>query len=408
MKLTIKKIMFTLAAAPLFSGCVHSSTPSVEQIMDGRKTDYRKEEFQRGRDLRYPPNLIDSIGAEQTDSQLLSEYRIQAVPEIGVPEEVELSGARKVSYRRKGNVRWIDLDLPPGQTFNLLRKFFENFKLGVEKEDAKIGTIETEWLDLRRGPGAIGLGGEFLDKILNRVQDSGKRDKFVARVEPREDNSSVFIAHRHVSAKFDREGRFSGFSPLPSDSELETEILRRIMIHASQTPEAEAQTAFAEEIAEEEERGDYELEETRLVIRKPFAESWTLVRIGLDRGGFTIEDQDYIERAYYIRHAGGTESDKIFSKTNTSFFNKLFGDDAPVSRGIKLALSELAPSELAPAESEGGGENGAAAEAAPESGEAAEQVSAYTVVTASSEDKDEELTPKQISVLLELLSVNLP
>lgn len=382
MKTTTPKTALLLSAALLLSGCFHESvqTPSVEQIFDGRKTDYEKDEFQTGRELKYPPNLIDSLGAEQTDSQLLSEYRIQAVPDIGVPEEVELAEARKVQYRRKGNVRWIDLDLPPGRTMNLLRTFMERLNFAVAKEDAKIGTIETEWLDLRRGPDSIGLGAEFLDKFLNRVRDSGKRDKFVARVEPRGEgetkNSSVFIAHRHVSAQFDREGKFTGFAPLPSDSELESEILRRIMIFASQTPEAKTETAFAEEIAEEEKNEDYQLEESRLIIRKPFSESWVLARIGLDRGGFTIEDQDYIERAYYIRHSGGPESSQIFGKTNTSFFNKIFGDDEPVSRDIKLSLAE--------------------------EGET-------TVVTAAAAEKDDDpLTPKQISVLLELLSVNLP
>ena len=373
--MNLKKTLFLLAAAPLLSGCF-DSTPSVEKILDGRKTDYRKEEFQQGRELKYPPNLIDSLEAGPDGSELLSEYRIEAVPEIGVPEEVELADARKVSYQRKGNVRWIDLDLPPGKTLLLLRQFMERLNFAIEKEDKQIGTIETEWLDLRQGPGSIGLGGGFLDDFLNRVRDSGKRDKFVARVEPREEEySSIFIAHRHVAAQFSREGQFSGFSPLPSDSELETEILRRIMIYASQTPEAEAQTAFADTIAEEEEEsGDYELEESRLIVRKPFAESWVLVRIGLDRGGFTIEDQDYIERAYYIRHTGGPESSQIFGKTNTSFFNKIFGEEAPVSRDLKLTLVE--------------------------DGE-------ITVVEAAAED-GEELTPKQISVMLELLSVNLP
>lgn len=368
--------------ALLLTGCL-DSTPSVEQILDGRKADYRKDEFQQGRELKYPPNLIDSLELNPDGPQLLSEYRIQAVPEIGVPEEVEIADARKVSYRRKGNVRWIDLDLPPGGALVLLRQFMERLNFAVAKEDAEIGTIETEWLDLRQGPGSVGLGGGFLDDFLNRVRDSGKRDKFVARVEPRgEEFSSIFIAHRHVAAQFEREGQFSGFAPLPSDSELETELLRRLMIYASKTPDEEAQTAFAEDIADEEEaaQSDYTLEETRLLIRKPFAESWVLVRIGLDRGGFTIEDQDYIERAYYIRHTGGPESSQIFGKANTSFFNKIFGEEAPVSRDIKLTLAEEGEE----------GENGD-----------------LTVVEAAAED-GEELTPKQIAVMLELLSVNLP
>ncbi|MGI9307000.1 MAG: outer membrane protein assembly factor BamC [Gammaproteobacteria bacterium] len=368
------KIFFLCAAPLLFSGCVHSSAPSVEKILDGRKADYRRGEYQEGRELKYPPNIISSLDPEQSGSQLLSEYRIEAVPDISAPEEVEFTGERKVSYRRDGNLRWIDMDLSPNEAFGLVLRFWEELNFQTGREDLELGTVETEWLDLEQAPATIGLGG-YLDELLNRVRDSGKRDKFISRVEPRGEYASVFVAHRHAAAQFNADGQFSGFAPLPADSQLEAEILRRMMIYASRAPEAEQQTAFAEEIAEAEENSDYELDGTRLLIRKPFEESWLLVRIGLDRGGFTIEDQDYIERAYYIRHTGGPESSQIFGKNVSSIVDTLLGRETTVSRDIKITLNRDGES---------------------------------TLVLASALEEDEPLTEKQASVLLELLSDNLP
>ena len=96
----------------------------------------------------------------------------------------------------------------------------------------------------------------------------------------------------------------------------------------------------------------------------------------MDRGGFTIEDQDYAERAYYIIHSGGPESQQIFGKADTGFFNQIFGDEKPILREIKMTLS----------------------------GEEEQK----TVITVSASDDGDPLTDIQSSVLLELLSVNLP
>ena len=362
-------LLFTAAAV---AGC--GSPDTLENILDERKVDYERTEYQERRDLKYPPDIISA--RRQSESQLLSEYRITAVPEINTPDEVALSGERRVSYRREGNLRWIDFELSSADTWNLTHAFWKDLNFSMEKEDAEIGTLETEWLDLRQGTISAGLGA-YLDTFIGRVRDSGERDKFITRVEPNGDISSVYVAHRRISAQFDREGLFSGYSPLPSDHQLETEILRRMMIYAARTPEAEQETAFADDINEEETRadGDYDLQETRLLINKPAKESWLLVRIGLDRGGFTIEDQDHTERAYYIRHNGGPESQQIFGKAETNFFNKLFGEEQPILREIKLFLTE--------------------------EGET-------TVVNVVAADDGDELTEAQQSVLLELLSINLP
>lgn len=367
----ISSFLFSAVSVALLAGC---GAPRVQDIIDGRKVDYRRDEYQESANLQYPPDIILSE-KEREGAQLLSEYRIQEVPSIEQPEEIAFSGERKVYYRRDGNLRWVDIDLPAAESWNLAQRFWGDLDFPVVREDPQSGTMETDWLDLRQAPSSVGLAS-FLDDFLNRIRDSGERDKFILRVEGGEESSSLFIAHRHSAANFNSEGQFANFAPLPPDPQLEAEMLRRIMIFAAGTPEEEQTEAFREEIFAEEEESDYEFSDTVLRIKKPVEESWQLVRIGLDRGGFTIEDQDHVERAYYIRHTGGPESQKIFGQAETNFFNKLFGEEKPVLRDIKLTLS---------AESED-----------------------LTVVAVAAADDKGELTEAQQSVLLELLSVNLP
>ena len=366
-----QKLINILLPAIFLAGCASGGTG----ILDGRKADYRRDDYQTAKDLKQPPDVI--LARENNETQLLSEYRIGAVPEIGSPDEIALAGERKVSYRREGNLRWLDLDLPAADSWNLIREFWMSLEFELANEDAPIGTLETGWLDLRKGAQSVGLGG-YLDDFLGRLRDSGERDKFITRIETDGEVTAIYVAHRRIAANFDKDGLFSGYTPIPADPQLETEILRRIMIFAARTPEEEQDTAFTDDIESEEERAseDYTLEETQLVIKKPPEESWLLVRIGLDRGGFTIEDQDYAERAYYIRHSGGPESQQIFGKAETGFFNQIFGDEKPILREIKMTLV-------------GDEEDN-------------------TVITVAASDDGEPLTDLQSSVLLELLSVNLP
>lgn len=365
--------IFLIAVAVLLSACADSSR--IDDIISGRKVDYERSDYQNRKELQYPPDIV-AAHSNQSESQLLSEYRIEAVPGISTPAEVQIDNVRKVSYRREGNVRWVDVDLSPDETWVLVQEFLEDLDFNLVKKDAKVGTIETDWLDLRQGVLSVGLSS-FLDNFLNRVRDSGERDKFITRVEARGEYSSVFIAHRHIAAQFDRDSLFSGYRPLAPDAQLEAEMLRRLMLYAARIPPAETATAFSEDVAQAEQAaaGDYERRGTQLILHKSLEESWLLVRIGLDRGGFTIDDHDYDSRIYYIQHTGGPESQQIFGKNRVSFLDKIFGEEKPILREIKLTLKRDGDS---------------------------------TAVEAQAADGDAPLTEEQASVLLDLLNDNLP
>ena len=98
----------------------------------------------------------------------------------------------------------------------------------------------------------------------------------------------------------------------------------------------------------------------------------------LDRGGFSVEDRDFIEGVFYIQHSGGPESNKIFGENKGGILDKLFGDKPVVLRNLKLGVHE--------------------------DSENAEQ----TIITVADADGKEALTPEQTAIILQLLMENLP
>lgn len=346
------KIYFYFCAAFLLAGCQSSST--VDDILAGRKIDYQTETTAQ-RALQYPPDLIAGGGAP--DAVSLSEYSIAALPDVGEgAEDGAAFLAAEVAYNRDGRARWIAVQRPPSALWGQVADFWnDEMNLPVIKENEAAGIMETGWLDLRRGE--IEEDGAFkqLDQFLGVLRDSGNRDKFITRLEGNDaGGTDVFISHRHVVARIDEEsGALFGYEPAASAVELEVEMMRRMMVYLAVAESAEG-AEDAGEVSEEaaaidaevaaaeaaDESETYTLAGAELLIRKPFFDSWRLVQIALDRGGFTIEDRDYDNGWVFIQHSGGPESDQIFGKKSEGFFAGLFGGDAPAVRDIQLTLAE--------------------------------------------------------------------
>lgn len=406
-KAKTKTITLTAFAAMVLMLTSCNSPSQVEDLLAGRRIDYGDTELQRSRALQYPPDLT-AIEAEGGDISL-SEYRIDKVPLATDVAPSEVSA--RVLYRKSGNLRWLTVEEESGKVWVRVRSFLsDTMGFPLAEESPGLGVMETDWLNLRAAPPSAGIGG-LLDKVLNRVYDSGDRDKFRVRFEEADNGATdIYITHRHSIARFTQANRqgtavFAGFEPQQSNPELEVEMLRRLMLHfaglddvgedgagdgedasegeaenesvADSEERTEIESAVDEEIeaAEVAARSDYNLADGRLVIRKPLEDAWPLVFVGLDRGGFSVEDRDFIERAFYIRHSG--EGD-LFVGEEGGFFNKLFSSDEPVVRDLKLTL------------------------ASPEGGEA------QTLITVAAIDDKGELTAEQSQAFLDLLLKNLP
>ena len=389
--MTAAKRAFAFAlSAMMLGGC--GAPSKVDDLLSGRKVDYGRTESQRSQALRYPPDL-KSVGEEEGDVSL-SEYRLDKVPLAADVAPTDVSA--RVIYRRNGNLRWLTVEQEPGKVWVRVRAFFaDEMGFSLAEEKPGLGVMETIWLDLRSAPPGTGLSA-LLDNVLERVYDSGERDKFRVRFEENDGGGTdVYITHRYSIARFTQENPqgtaiFKGFEPQASNPELEVEMLRRLMLYFAglsaddkekeNENKDELDTKSVREIdeeiaaAEQDANTDYLLESDRLIIRKPLKDTWPLIFVGLDRGGFSVEDRDFIERAFYIRHSG----EGVGKQEDEGFFNKLFTSDAPEVRALKLSL-------------------------APVEGDVSR-----TAVTVAANDDNGELSEAEARAFLDLLLKNLP
>jgi len=49
---------------------------------------------------------------------------------------------------REGTQRWLVVDVPPEQAFGVVREFLPTVGLQIEREDAQVGVVETDLLEL--------------------------------------------------------------------------------------------------------------------------------------------------------------------------------------------------------------------------------------------------------------------
>ena len=301
------------------------------------------------RTLEVPPDL----------SQLPRDDRF-AVPERGTATSATASATAAVSrsqpragtvltvapsvanarIEREGTQRWLVVDVPPEQAFSVVKEFLPTIGLEIEREDAKVGVVETVWAENRASlpqPLIRGLLGRF----LGQVYSTGEMDKFRFRVERTAANTSeIFVSHRGMVEVFTTQAQdATKWQPRPSDPELEAELLQRLAQRFAPAP-AQATAAAAGAAAP---KGAVPVvtapdiarlvaadaaNPARVDINEPFDRAWRRVGLALDRGGFTVEDRDRARGLYFVRYLDPEIEQK--QRDSQGFLSRMFGRDAKV------------------------------------------------------------------------------
>jgi len=242
---------------------------------------------------------------------------------------------------REGTQRWLVVNVPPEQAFGVVREFLPTVGLQIEREDAKVGVVETAWAENRASlPQSLIRG--LLGRFLGQVYSTGEMDKFRFRVERTAANTSeIFVSHRGMIEVFTSQAQDSTkWQPRPSDPELEAELLQRLAQRFAPAPAqpqvtaaaggAAAGTAVPVVTAPDIARllpADA-ANPARVSIDEPFDRAWRRVGLALDRGGFTVEDRDRTRGLYFVRYLDPEVEQR--QRDDQGFLSKLFGRDAKV------------------------------------------------------------------------------
>ena len=313
-----------LSVTLLGSGC-----SSLSNALSGDKIDYRSSGSQSVR-LDVPPDLSQLSGQSRftqvSPSIVTASSMGQQTPgAISTGNQVAPKVVGDIRLERQGQNRWLVVNQPPEQVYEKVRAFWSSVGFELEIDQPAAGLMETNWNENRAKLNEGGVRG-LLGSVLDRLYDTGERDQFRTRLERTPQGTEVYVTHRGLEEVYegDRKDRTT-WRGRPSDSNLEAEMLARMMVALGGTKEQadQAREAAAKPAAAPTTAGvlaTLNADATSVTLRGEPELAWRRVGLALDRSGFTVEGRDRASGAYEVRLS---VNDPAAAKPG--FFSRLFG-----------------------------------------------------------------------------------
>ncbi len=212
---------------------------------------------------------------------------------------------RNVEVKRDKYRRWLVVDLPPSEVWDLSKEFFRSYNFKIEKENQEIGILETDYLEIEtkvpdKSLGEIRAG---LAKLLQTQYGLPIADKYRVRIEPvkGQNKSEVYLTLSSIGEVAN--GAIRVWQPRDKDVELETEMLLRLMVFLG-SDRVEAISKIKSNVDSEEANVSVIASESgyaTLVFPFDKKQSWSYLGWALDELGVDIDDRDSLEGSYLIK-----------------------------------------------------------------------------------------------------------
>jgi outer membrane protein assembly factor BamC len=306
-------------AALLATGC---------SMLQEDKIDYKSA--QRGSTLDVPPDLTqlsrDSRYSVPGSVVTASGYQTAQPANASTSATATASATATTSVgdvriERAGNQRWLVVDRPADKLWAPVRDFWQENGFVLETDQEQLGIMETDWAENRAK-----LPQDFIrrtiGKVFENIYSTGERDKFRTRLERSTDGKTeIYISHRGMIEVYtSTEKDQTVWQPRPSDVELETEFLSRLMVKLG-VSETQAKAAAATAPVQAAARVVTVNNQPVVQLDDGFDRAWRRVGLSLDRTGFTVEDRDRSQGTYFVRYVPSTSQDD----QKPGFFGRLFG-----------------------------------------------------------------------------------
>ena len=299
--------------------CSRVADPVKKISLGSRDVNYQADE--KVNSLIIPPDLTapDSQGAFTEVEEIVDDNQV-------------LQKVQNVEIKRDKYRRWLLVDLPPSDVWALSKEFFRSYGFTIEKENQKIGLLETDYLEIETKVPDKSLGAirAALSKALKTQYGLPIADKYRIRIESTENpmESEVYLTLSSIGEVVS--GAVRVWQPREKDVELETEMLLKLMIFLG-NDKSDAITKIQSNDNMSAVNISVELSETGYAtLFFPFdkQESWKLLGWALDELSTDIDDRDQIEGSYFINVT-----------PNKGFFSKLLAT-ASITKTYQLILKE--------------------------------------------------------------------
>ncbi|MBB1604382.1 outer membrane protein assembly factor BamC [Variovorax sp. UMC13] len=286
-------------------------------VFESDKIDYKSAG--KAPSLEVPPDLtqLSRDNRYAVPGGTVSANSLQAgkVDAPGVPTAVATLG--DVRMERSGNQRWIVVNRPADQLWEPVRDFWQESGFLLTTDQRNLGIMETDWAENRaKLPQDIIRG--TLGKLLDSVYSTGELDRFRTRLERTPTGTEIYVSHRGMAEVYsDARKEQTVWQPRPSDPELETEFLRRLMVKLGVSQEQSKALTASAAVAPSAARVATIDGRPGVQINEGFDRAWRRVGLALDRTGFTVEDRDRSAGTYFVRYVTPNPDKKepnLFSK----------------------------------------------------------------------------------------------
>ena len=308
-------VLISLALA----SCSKVTDPVKKISLGSRDVNYQADE--KVDSLIIPPDLTapNSQGAFTEVEEIVDDNQI--LPRV---QNIEI---KRDKYRR-----WLLVELPPSKVWVLSKEFFRSYGFIIEKENQKIGLLETDYLEIETKVPDKSLGAirAALSKALKTQYGLPIADKYRIRIEPTVNpmESEVYLTLSSIGEVVS--GATRVWQPREKDVELETEMLLKLMVFLG-NDKSDAITKIQSNNNESNVNISVVLSETGYAtLLFPFdkQESWKLLGWALDELSIDIDDRDQIEGSYFINVT-----------PNKGFFSKLLASTS-ITKTYQLILKE--------------------------------------------------------------------
>ncbi len=313
MKQSAKFVGLALVMCTALSAC---------SVLEGEKVDYKSAG--KGVSLEVPPDLNQLTRETRYTvpggSVTASAYQVgQAAP--NAPTATTTLG--DVRIERDGSKRWLVINRPADQLWGPVRDFWLESGFLLTLDQSSLGIMETDWAENRAK-----IPQDFirnaLGKLIDSVYSTAERDRFRTRLERSANGGTeIYISHRGMIEVYSTTQKDQTvWQARPSDPELETEFLRRLMIRLG-VPAEQSRAVVASGGAAKTTSRIATLNNAPVVqIDEGFDRAWRRVGLALDRTGFTVEDRDRAQGVYFVRYV-----EPNAAKKDEGFLAKLFKKD---------------------------------------------------------------------------------
>ena len=328
------KHLVVIFIASLLTSCSMVSDPIKKIGIGGRVVNYQSDDTADS--LVIPPDLT------KPSSQGMF------VENVGVTDNsYKATEVQNVEVKRDSLRRWLLVDMPPSEVWSLSKEFFRSFGFKIEKENQKIGILETDYLEIDtnvpdKSLGAIRAG---LSKLLNTQYGLPIADKYRIRIESLDDpnQSEVYLTLTSIGEVV--QGELRVWQAREKDVELETEMLLHLMVFLGSDRSESINKILASNQKTESPVSVIKSESGYATLVFPYnkKQAWSYLGWGLDELNVDVEDRDVIEGSYFIKvyASKGFFAKLINTKSNTNTYQLVVKQlDESHSQVIFVDLSE--------------------------------------------------------------------